>query len=186
METIRVKDIMVPLSEYATVPLGSTLYEAVLALEKAQEEFDNTKYRHRGVLVMDRSDRVIGKLSHMDALRALEPKADPANGIKDLIQFGFSPLFVADLRKKERLKGAPLSDLCHKTLELKVEDFMRSMADEELIDLEASLDIAIHQLVLGNYLSLLVTENDEIIGILRLTDVFAAVFHTMKTCEETK
>jgi Mg2+/Co2+ transporter CorB len=186
METIRVKDIMVPLSEYATVRAGSTLYEAVLALEKAQEEFDHTKYRHRGVLVLDRSDRVIGKLGHMDALRALEPKTDPANGIKDLIQFGFSPVFVADLRKKERLKGAPLSDLCRKTLELKVEDFMRSMADEELIDLEASLDIAIHQLVLGNYLSLLVTENDEIIGILRLTDVFAAVFHTMKTCEETK
>jgi CBS domain containing-hemolysin-like protein len=92
---------------------------------------------------------------------------------------------VADLRKQERLKGAPLSDLCHQTLELKVEDFMQTMAEQEHIDLEASLDIAIHQLVLGNHLSLLVTENDEIVGILRVADVFAAVFHTMKTCEET-
>jgi Mg2+/Co2+ transporter CorB len=185
METMRVKDIMVPLTEYATVPVGSTLYEAVLALERAQEEFDHTQYRHRGVLILDRSNRVIGKLAHLDALRALEPKTDPANGIKDLFQFGFSPAFVADLRKQERLKGAPLSDLCHKSVQLKVEDFMRSMAEEELIDLEASLDIAIHQLVLGNYLSLLVTKNDEIIGILRVADVFAALFHTMKTCEET-
>jgi len=32
-----VKQLMVPLSEYATVPEGSTLFEAVLALEKAQE-----------------------------------------------------------------------------------------------------------------------------------------------------
>jgi Mg2+/Co2+ transporter CorB len=185
METMRVKDIMVPLTEYATVPVGSTLYEAVLALERAQEEFDHTKYRHRGVLILDRSNRVIGKLAHLDALRALEPKTDPANGIKDLVQFGFSPMFVADLRKQERLKGAPLSDLCHKTLELKVEDFMQTTAAEALIDLEASLDIAIHQLVLGNYLSLLVTQGDEIVGILRVADVFAAVFHTMKTCEET-
>jgi CBS domain-containing protein len=180
-----VKDLMVPLIEYATVPVGSSLYEAVLALEKAQEEFDHTKYRHRGVLIMDPDSRVIGKLNHMDALRALEPKADAANGIKDLVQFGFSHKFVAGLRKQERLKGAPLSDLCQKTLELKVEDFMRATAEDELIDLDASLDIAIHQLVLGNHLSLLVADNDKIIGILRVADVFAAVFHTMKTCETT-
>jgi hypothetical protein len=37
-----VKELMVPLSEYATVPEGSTLFDAVLALEKAQEEFDHT------------------------------------------------------------------------------------------------------------------------------------------------
>jgi CBS domain-containing protein len=180
-----VKDLMVPLSEYATVPVGSTLYEAVLALEKAQEEFDHTKYRHRGVLIMDAEGRVIGKLSHMDALRALEPKADAANGIKELTQFGFSHKFVADQRKQERLKAAPLSDLCHKTLDLKVEDFMRATAEDELIDMDATLDIAIHQLVLGNHLSLLVAEKDKVIGILRVADVFAAVFHTMKTCEET-
>ena len=180
-----VRDLMVPLSEYATVPMGSTLYEAVLALEKAQEEFDHTKYRHRGVLIMDPEGRVIGKLSHMDALRALEPKADAANGIKELVQFGFSHKFVAALRKQERLKAAPLSDLCQKTLELKVEDFMRATAEDELIDIEASMDIAIHQLVLGNHLSLLVTENDKVVGILRVADVFAAVFHTMKTCETT-
>ena len=53
MKNYLVKDLMVPLSEYATVPMGSTLFEAVLALEKAQEEFDHTKYKHRGVLILD-------------------------------------------------------------------------------------------------------------------------------------
>ena len=37
-----VKDLFVPISEYATVPKGSTLFEAVLALEKAQEEFEHS------------------------------------------------------------------------------------------------------------------------------------------------
>jgi hypothetical protein len=177
-----VKDLMVPLSEYATVPVGSTLFDAVLALEKAQEEFDHIKYRHRGVLILNHDGRVIGKWSHMDALRALEPRADGTESIKSLIHFGFSHKFVADLRKQERLKGAPLSDLCRRTLELKVEDFMQATAEDEFIDHEASLDIAIHQLVLGNHLSLLVTENDKVIGILRVADVFGAVFHTIKTC----
>ena len=183
MKDYTVKDLMVPLSEYATVPIGSTLFEAVLALEKAQEEFDHSKYRHRGVLIMDKDNRVIGKLSHMDALRALEPQEDHTNGIKDLSQFGFSQMFVNNLRKQHRLKAAPLSDLCKKAVELKVEDFMSATAQEEMITEEASLDIAVHQLVLGNHLSLLVTRKDNVVGILRLADVFAAVFHTMTSCE---
>jgi hypothetical protein len=37
--TYTVKDLMVPLSEYATVSEDASLYEAVVSLEKAQEEF---------------------------------------------------------------------------------------------------------------------------------------------------
>ena len=62
MSEYRVEELMVPLSEYATVPEGSTLFDAVLALEKAQEEFDHTKYKHRGVLILGKDKRVIGKL----------------------------------------------------------------------------------------------------------------------------
>jgi hypothetical protein len=39
------------------------------------------------------------------------------------------------------------------------------------------------QLVTGRHLSLLVTIDKKIVGILRLTDVFAAIFHAMKECE---
>jgi hypothetical protein len=81
---------MVPLSEYATVPEGSTLFDAVLALEKAQEEFDHTKYKHRGVLILDKDKRVIGKLSQLDVLRALEPKDETTGEVAELHQFGFS------------------------------------------------------------------------------------------------
>ena len=185
MNNFKVKDLMVPLSEYATVPIGSTLFEAVLALEKAQEEFDHTKYRHRGVLILDKQKQVIGKLSHLDALKALEPMENKVNSINELIKFGFSNKFMSDIRKKERLKAAPLSDLCQQTLEMKVEDFMQATAEGETIGHEASLDIAIHQLVMGNHSSLLVIQKDSVIGILRLADVFAAVFHTIKTCETT-
>ena len=182
MNNFLVKDLMVPLSEYATVPEGSSLFEAVQALEKAQEEFDHTKYKHRGVLILDSKKRVIGKLGHIDVLRALEPEQEEADGIKNLGQFGFSDKFVSSLRMQQRLKAAPLADLCKKALELKVEDIMHTHAEGELIDREASLDLAIHQLVFGNHLSLLVTREKDVIGILRLADVFAAVYHSMKEC----
>ena len=40
-EIIRVSDLMVPRDEYATVGDDATLYEAVIALEKAQEELQS-------------------------------------------------------------------------------------------------------------------------------------------------
>ena len=182
MENFLVKDLMVPLSEYATVPEGSTLFDAVLALEKAQEEFDHTKYKHRGILILDKQKRVVGKLSHLHALRALEPADDGGQSFQELDQFGFSAQYIRNLKKMRRRQAAPLTDLCKKAAELKVEDFMHIAVEDEFIDHEATLDMAIHQLVQGNLLSLLVTRDGNTIGILRLADVFAAVYHTLKEC----
>ena len=180
-----VKELMVPLSEYATVPEGSTLFDAVLALEKAQEEFDHTKYKHRGILILDKDKRVIGKLGQLDVLRALEPKDEDPGEINQLVQFGFSSNFVHKLRKEQRLQAAPLKDLCSRAAKLKVEDFMQTPSEGEFIDQEASLEIALLQTVMGDHISLLVTRGKKIVGILRMTDAFAAVFHTMKECESS-
>ena len=40
MKQTKVRDLMVPLSDYATVSEQATLYEAVMALEQAQIKFD--------------------------------------------------------------------------------------------------------------------------------------------------
>jgi len=116
-------------------------------------------------------------------LRALEPKEEDANEINELSQFGFSSHFVHKLRTQRRMTAAPLKDLCSQASRLKVEDFMQTPSEGEFIEQDASLEMAVMQLVTGHHISLLVTRNQEIIGILRMTDVFAAVFHTMKECE---
>lgn len=186
MTTFTVKDLMVPLSEYATVPEGSTLFEAVMALERAQEEFDHTKYRHRGILILNKERRVVGKISQVDVLRALESEDRELKEVKELDQFGFSPKFLRNLYKKRRLQGVHLNDMCSSAVRVKVEDCMQTIQEGEYIDQDASLDAAIHHLILENHLSLLVTDHrKEIVGVLRLSDVFAAVFHAMKECEVT-
>jgi len=186
VRTYTVKELMVPISEYATVPEGSTLFEAILALEKAQDKFDHEKYLHRAILILDKKGRVIGKLSQSGVLRALEPKDEDVEGIDELCQFGFSRELVQNLRKERRLQGVPLKDLYVRTAGLKVEDFMQAPTEGEYVEQDASLDIAVHQLVLGNHLALLVTKARKIVGILRLTDVFGAVLRDMKECMGTR
>jgi CBS domain-containing protein len=183
METISIKDIMVPLSEYATVGKDATLLEAVRALEKAQEDFDHTRYRHRAILVLDESGEAVGKISQLDALRALEPKYEEMLDGQRLSRFGFTPGFMESIMEQYRLLDEPMRDICRKAAQAKVGDFMQSLSQGEYVEETTTLNKAIHQFVLGNHQSLLVTRNRKIVGVLRLTDVFAVVFHNMKECE---
>ena len=64
MKTLLVKDLMVPLAEYATVFEDASLSDAIDALEKAQSQFDKSRYRHRAVLVCEKkTNKVLGKIS---------------------------------------------------------------------------------------------------------------------------
>lgn len=182
MKTSLVKDLMIPLSEYATVEEDATLFEAVMALEKAQMAFDHSKYSHRAILILDKKGKVAGKLSQIDVLRALEPKYAEMQGSHGLARYGFTQKFMKSMLTQYHLWESPLKDICSKAGEKCVKDFMYTLTEGEYVSVEASLDEAIHQLVLGQHQSLLVTRDNEIVGILRLTDVFAAVFHVMKEC----
>jgi CBS domain-containing protein len=177
---------MVPLSEYATVTEDATLYEAVLALEAAQENFEDkhTRYCHRAILILDKDGHVIGKLSQLDVLRALEPKYQKMIGGEGLRRFGFAKEFEKSILEDYNLFASPLDDICRKAGEQNVKEFMYTPSKGEYISENASLDVAIHQLIMGHHQSLLVTRKEKILGILRLTDVFAAVFHKMKECFE--
>jgi CBS domain-containing protein len=182
LKSYTVKELMVPLSEYASVHDDATLYQAVLALEKAQEDFDHTRYRHRAVLVLDKKNKVMGKLSQLDVLRALEPKYNDMLKGNGLHRFGFTKTFMTSLLEDYHLFESSMKDICQKAGRQNVKNFMYTPSEGEYVGANATLDKAIHQLVLGHHQSLLVTEDSEIIGVLRLTDVFAAVFHTMKGC----
>ena len=183
MKEYKVEDLMVPLSEYATVSEDATLFDAVTALEKAQAEFDHTRYRHRAVLVLDKGgSKVIGKLSQLDALKALEPKYHEMLDRRRLRSFGFTREFMKSMLKEYHLFDSPLADICKLAGKQNVVQYMQTPSEGEYIDEHAALDEAIHLFIMGQHQSLLVTSGEDITGILRLTDVFAAVYHVMKEC----
>lgn len=177
-----VKDIMVPISEYATVPIGASLFEAVLALEEAQLNFDRSKYLHRAILVLDENNQVAGKLSQLNVLKALVAVDDnrETTTIHQLQQFGFSTRFISHIEAQRRFAGRSLKEICAEPANMPVENFMTPPTPGEYVDENAPLENAIPQFLHGAHLALLVTRNKEIVGILRLSDVFAAVFHAME------
>jgi CBS domain-containing protein len=185
MKNIKVSDLMVPLEEYATVSEEATMYEAVMALEEAQELLDRQRYHylHRAVLVLDKEGKVVGKVSQLDVLKALEPRYTEIGDSSKISAAGFSPQFLKSMQERYALFDKSLVDLCKTAVRLKVKDFMYTPTEGEYIAEDASLREAIHMLVMGQHQSLLVTRDTEISGILRLTDVFKEIFQRIKACE---
>ena len=124
-ETI-VKELMVPLSEYAAVNKDATLYEAVIELEKSQKEFRRSPYRHRAILVLDENNEILGKISQMDVLRALESKYQEIGDAGAIPRSGFSPKFLKSMMNEFNLWRGSLNDICKKAMSIKVKDFMYS------------------------------------------------------------
>jgi CBS domain-containing protein len=182
MEIITVEDLMLPIEEYATIGEDGTLYEAVKALEKAQEEFDykHSFYRHRAILVLDKNKNVVGKISQLDVLQALEPKYQDMGDMRAMSRAGLSVDFIKSMMENYALCQLPFTEMCRKAANLKVTDIMYRLSEGEYIEIEDSLCEAIHMFVTGNHHSLLVTRDGKIVGILRLSDVFKEVFQTME------
>ena len=183
MKDKTVKDLMVSLSEYATVYEDETLFEALLALEKAHEKLDPSKHRHRAILILDKKDQVVGKLSQWDVLKAIEPKYRKIEDLDKISRAGFSPQFLKSMLVQHTLWNKPLIDACRAGGKNKVKDVMYKPTEGEYINVTAPLGEAINQLVVGQLLSLLVVDDEKnIIGILKLIDVFDEIFQTMKSC----
>jgi CBS domain-containing protein len=183
VKSITVKDIMVLIEDYATVSEGATLYEAVHTLEEAQRRFNQQKYRHRAVLVYDSKGDIVGKLSQLDVLKGLEPKYEGIGELKGLSRYGMNPERIRQMIRDYGLWKKPIDDICRKAATIKVKDIMYTPTEGEYIAENATLNEAIHMLVVGGHQSLLITKDRKIVGILRLTDVFKKIADIIKTCE---
>jgi len=174
---------MVPLADYATVHQDATLHEAVQALKEAQNKFIQNRYQHRAVLVYDNKDRIVGKLSQLDVLRSLEPKYEGLDELNELALLHVDVDYIRKMMDEYGLWKKPIDDICRKASTLRVKDIMHKPAKGEYVEESESINTAIHQLILGKQQSLLVTREKDIVGILRLADVFKKVCELIDSCE---
>ena len=115
-----------------------------------------------------------------DILVALEPNYGKVEGTGVLERSGFSPDLIKDMLKTNALWAEPLQFFAERAARLKVSDFIQAPSEGEYIDENATLGEATHKLIVQPVISLLVTRNDEVIGILRLSDVFSKICDIIK------
>ncbi len=179
MKDRKVSQLMVPLSDYATVGGEDTLGHAIQALKDAQTDA-RFVHKHRAVLVYDDNCHVIGKLGIREILKALEPKylqfAHPDH--EDHVQlsrFGFNTDFLNSLVDRLGLWTDSMDDLIGRAVSQKVSDIMYKPSNGEFVHQDAPVSEAVHQFILGCHQSLLVLDGTKVVGILRLADLFDLV-----------
>lgn len=172
MDTRRVKELMLPIEQYATTPCNSTLREALLALSKAQLGLTNDRHHHRAVLVLDDQGKVVGKLTHWSILRALQPSVLSDDDHEKLARVGLSQEFIDTLAQQHPFRGS-MGRMCALASSIRVCDAMVPVV--ESIDEDSRMINAIAEMVRLHIQSILVTRRGAVVGILRLSDVFEEV-----------
>jgi len=175
-----VQELMVPVDSYVTVPDGTTVGEAIRILEKVRHKYqsEGKEYKPRQLIVLDSQNRVVGMLSQRDVVVALEPKYKTEQGdeaIAHTSQAGLSPELLKSMMKWYSLWGESFDARCQKVIRMTVKECMHIPRRDEYITENEQLEAAIHQMVMGGSRSLLVTRGDNVVGILRLSDVFEQV-----------
>ena len=134
MKAICVKELMIPLEEYATVDKDATIYDALLALEKAQENFNQSQYTHRAILVYE-GDRIVGKIDMTDWIQGLEPGyAHIRNMQKEEFAYGGFKGFIRSMAEAHNLWEKPMNDICRKGANFKVKDIVKTPTEGEFVN----------------------------------------------------
>lgn len=173
MENPRVKDLMLPLSEYATISAEKTIRDALLSLSKAQLGLTQDRHQHRAVLVLNNEGQVIGKLSHWAILRSLDVDFLRTDDLASLARSGLSDDFIDSMKASISGLSTSLQTMCGAAAKIRARDAMVPVG--ESINEWALLTEAIRTLVTKHTQSLMVTRGNQIVGILRLSDVFKKV-----------
>ena len=176
MKTRIVGELMVPVSDYATVSKDATLKEALKALENENLRHGDSPYRHRSLIVVNERRHAVGRVSQIDIMRALEPGYSQVGDARWIDRSRLSRRMLVAIREQFNLWEQPVESM-RKTIEsVTVSEIMQVPSEGEFVEETDTLNIAMHRIVMGHHHSLLVTKEREIVGILRSTDAFNALY----------
>jgi CBS-domain-containing membrane protein len=130
-------------------------------------------------VVIDAEQRVVGRVSQIDIMRALEPRYKDIGDITRL-GGGLTSKMLVTIREEFGLWDREVEALHSIIDELKVADVMQTPSEGEFVRESDTMNIAMHRIVMGQHQTLLVTRGEVIVGILRSTDVFNALYDLLQ------
>jgi len=169
---MKVKNLMTPVGEYKTLGLDACLSDVVAAL---------TDSKHRDIIIVDEKGAFTGVVTMTDIIMALEPNYKKLNK-KDMDSDILSNRFVAEQFKEFGLWTDTLANLCEKSTDICVKDAMHIPEDEHYINIDEELEHGVHMYVIGTPQPIVVRDNGNVVGILRMSDVFDELIKRMNAC----
>ena len=177
---------MISIERYPTINVNGTMYDALIAIKMANQSKDEGQENYQAALVTDDHEKIIGKIGRTGFLKALEPNYNKIFDMDKLSKISLSSEYVESLMSQFNLWESFSPNLCKVAAQIKVTEIMSHI--EQNIDLNTSIFNAIHKLIMWQTLSILVTDRDDIVGIIRLSDIYNSIesyiIQNCSNCEE--
>ncbi len=181
MENMQVGELMVGVEKFPKISAEATFYEAVLALESAEEEYKSGLAEQRILLVQDAAGKVWGKISPINLFAGLETGYRRVNIEELLKQYGDS--YIAHSMSEDmHLWKNPFHDLCRKAGAVKIGSFVNAPKEGQVVKVGDPLSTCFHRFVMNRHDTLFVVNGEEIVGLLLFADVYRKVSEGMKKC----
>jgi|GEM_PF-3354983 len=174
----KVSELMLPLAEYAIVNDNASVAEALKTLKKKNDENRGRKHPHRAVLVKDSLGIIVGKLGHFSILHGIleNPVTQFKIHAQNILQN--HPEMVARASENLQLLDENMDVIIDRAKSIPVTRFMQPISSK--IEEDASLVEAIRMFDEYQALSLIVTKDNNVVGVLRIADLFDEIAENIR------
>ena len=169
---------MVSLDEYPVTDDTATVLDAVIKLEECRRNMDPRRQPFQAVLVEDAGGNIVGKLGQLAILKAMDPGKQIHLDQDTLEKAGVSNAVFEMALDHFRAFQGEFSEMCEAAAAVPVSKVMHPLVEH--IDIRASIQEIIHSLVEWETLSVLVTQDNRPVGLIRLSDLCDEVIEEMR------
>jgi len=161
------KDFLIPIDKYPHIGQDQTLQEAVEALQSMRWGVHENLLRFSELLVLNADNQVVGRLTVQDILAAMEPR---------LLKLDQDPIF-----KGGKIDSPNLAILWEQSFFKQCKTYNAKKVGEVMSPIATVLKtsqhilVALHTMLHNNETHLPVLAGDEVIGVLRLEEVFTVI-----------
>lgn len=173
--TRKVRDIMIPIADYAVVRSHEPLKEAVLHLRRVYCEVETgacTEAGHRTTLVVDDKGELVGILDFKAILKVLIPEIAGGMSAK-LASLGISAAFAEESASDLDETKLSLRARAIKNAETPIREVMLKLRGT--IDADTDLGEALKTMFRNKLVVLPVFDAGKLVGVVRDSDIFLAV-----------
>ncbi len=176
----KVREFMIPIQKFPMILDSASFAGAVMALEQANTEFMSGKREQRILLVCNKDNKVIGKLSPIDVVRGLEPNYDKLIDKRTSSFVSGFDYVIESMKEQAVLWSEPLKELCMKAQDVQIKSFIKSPSSTQVVQANDDLNEAFHKFVIYRHDSLFVKEGEKLVGLIRFSDVWREIIRRIR------
>lgn len=174
----KVRDLMRPIEEYDMVDIDTLLCNALVLLRKVRDDQENgaRRFSHKTLFVTDEDGKIVGILGMYDYIKALVPEPAKKTGFSRAYYSLLSSRAlevaneIGEMKKQYDWLHTNFTDLVKQEAGKKVKDIMSPV--HPLLEVGDPVNKAVYVMFKEGIRQPLVLDKGQIVGVLRLLDVF--------------